>query len=86
MKTAVRKFGTKEFLPIEHDSDECVFCITVSEKVLFSAPGEVIFLEDCEGKVRRIESVVVCSPMVTFQCIEVSSDEAREEIGEAAPS
>lgn len=66
--------GNAEPIEVEHEPDACAFC-EAARRVRWSAPGEVIFLED-GARVHRLECVHPGSPLVVM--CEPSTREAAE--------
>jgi hypothetical protein len=78
MKTKIRKFGTTEFVEVEHVIGSCHFC-AAAKLVNWKYRGEVIFFEDEHGYIHRIESL-----RVSVMCEEITRELATAEIAARA--
>jgi hypothetical protein len=86
MKQKIKRFGDEgPWLEVEIESaDDCAFC-EAGRHVKWPPEGTgVVFLENEQGVIRRVEGLgfglVPGAP--AMGCVEVSADEARKEIAE----
>lgn len=88
MKTLIRKFGTSEYVEIEHEHDDCPICQSAM-RVQWNCPGQVIYFETSAGNVHRVEfdqfpETSTFAGMNCIDCRETSAEQARAEIAAAA--
>lgn len=73
MKTNVWSWGDPKPQEVEHEHGECAFCLAAHGSI---EPGQVIFLHGDDGKLRRVE----CLVLFTYGCSEVTYSQAWEEV------